>query len=216
MARELQIKTKRLLITPMTETELDEKIQKTPESELRQAYLEMLEGCRREPENRLWYTAWKIQLKKDGTLIGDLCFKGAPVKGTVEWGYGLEQAFWNQGYMTEAARVMLDWAFSQRDVYAVEAETLQENAASQRVLEKLDFKPLGIKGEEGPRFRREKQAAQMSVVYMMLGLCCGMSFGTALGNMSIGMALGIAVGFLLGTVIDDHEKKHRKQVMDGT
>lgn len=216
MARELQIKTKRLLITPMSETELDEKIQKTPEGELRQAYLEMLEGCRREPENRLWYTAWKIQLKKDGTLIGDLCFKGAPVKGTVEWGYGLEQAFWNQGYMTEAARVMLDWAFSQRDVYAVEAETLQENAASQRVLEKLDFKPLGIKGEEGPRFRREKQAAQMSVVYMMLGLCCGMSFGTALGNMSIGMALGIAVGFLLGTVIDDHEKKHRKQVMDGT
>ena len=185
-----------------------------PEGELRQAYTEMLEGCRREPENRLWYTAWKIQLKKDGTLLGDLCFKGAPVKGTVEWGYGLEEAFWNRGYMTEAARVMLDWAFSQRDVYAVEAETLRENAASQRVLEKLEFKPLGINGEEGPRFRREKQAAQMSVVYMMLGLCCGMSFGTALGNMSIGMVLGIAVGFLLGSVIDDHEKKHRKQVMD--
>ena len=214
MARELQIKTKRLLLTPMSENELEQKIQKMPEGELRQAYTEMLEGCRREPENRLWYTAWKIQLKKDGTLLGDLCFKGAPVKGTVEWGYGLEEAFWNQGYMTEAARVMLDWAFSQRDVYAVEAETLRENAASQRVLEKLEFKPLGINGEEGPRFRREKQAAQMSVVYMMLGLCCGMSFGTALGNMSIGMVLGIAVGFLLGSVIDDHEKKHRKQVMD--
>ena len=216
MARELQIKTKRLLLTPMSENELEQRIQKMPEGELRQAYTEMLEGCRREPENRLWYTAWRIQLKKDGTLLGDLCFKGAPVKGTVEWGYGLEEAFWNQGYMTEAARVMLDWAFSQRDVYAVEAETLRENAASQRVLEKLEFKPLGINGEEGPRFRREKQAAQMSVVYMMLGLCCGMSFGTALGNMSIGMVLGIAVGFLLGSVIDDHEKKHRKQVMDGT
>ena len=130
MARELQIKTKRLLLTPMSENELEQRIQKMPEGELRQAYTEMLEGCRREPENRLWYTAWKIQLKKDGTLLGDLCFKGAPVKGTVEWGYGLEEAFWNQGYMTEAARVMLDWAFSQRDVYAVEAETLGETLAA--------------------------------------------------------------------------------------
>ena len=216
MAKEIQIKTKRLLLTPMSEEELEQKIRQMSDGELRKAYGEMLEGCRREPENRLWFTAWKIQLKKDGRLIGDLCFKGAPVKGTVEWGYGLEQAFWNQGYMTEACRVMLDWAFSQRDVYAVEAETLSENAASQRVLEKLDFKPLGVEGEEGPRFRREKQAAQMSVVYMMLGMCCGMSFGTALGNMSIGMVLGIAIGFLLGTVVDDHEKKHRQQVMDGT
>ena len=216
MAREIQIKTKRLLLTPMSEGELEQRIRQMPEGELRQAYKEMLEGCRKEPENWLWYTPWKIQLKTDGTLIGDLCFKGAPVKGTVEWGYGLEQAFWGQGYMTEAARVMLDWAFSQRDVYAVEAETLEENAASQRVLEKLEFKPLGIDGEEGPRFRREKQAAQMSVVYMMLGLCCGMSLGTAAGNMSVGMVLGIAVGYLLGSVVDSVEKKHRQQVVGGT
>ena len=71
MARELQIKTKRLLLTPMSENELEQRIQKMPEGELRQAYTEMLEGCRREPENRLWYTAWKIQLKKDGTLLGE-------------------------------------------------------------------------------------------------------------------------------------------------
>ena len=115
-----------------------------------------------------------------------------------------------------SARVMLDWAFSQKDVYAVEAETLADNIASQRVLTKLDFKPTGTLGEEGPRFRREKQMAHMSVVYMMLGMCCGMSFGTALGNMSIGIVLGIAIGFLLGIVVDDHEKKHRQQVMDGT
>ena len=216
MAREIQIKTKRLLLTPMSEGELEQRIRQMPEGELRQAYKEMLEGCRKEPENWLWYTPWKIQLKTDGTLIGDLCFKGAPVKGTVEWGYGLEQAFWGQGYMTEAARVMLDWAFSQRDVYAVEAETLSENTASQRVLEKLEFKPLGIDGEEGPRFRREKQAAQMSVVYMMLGMCCGMSLGTAAGNMSVGMVLGIAVGYLLGSVVDSVEKKHWQQVVGGT
>ena len=127
-------------------------------------------------------------------MIGDICFKGPQKQGTVEWGYGLEQPYQGMGYMTEAARMLLDWAFSQPDVYAVEAETLSNNAASQRVLEKLEFKPTETKGEEGPRFRREKQAAQMSVVYMMLGM---------------------AVGFLLGTVMDSSEKKHRQQVVNG-
>ena len=117
--------------------------------------------------------------------------------------------------MTEAARVMLDWAFSQKDVYGVEAETLSDNTASQRVLEKLDFQPMEIVGEEGPRFRREKHAAQMSMVYMMLGMCCGMSLGVSAGNMAIGMVLGIAVGFALGSVVDASEKKHRRQVTLG-
>lgn len=215
MGREIVLKTKRLTLTPMPTEELEKKVTKMPEGELRQAYGEMLEGCRREPENRLWYTPWKIRLKEDGTVIGDLCFKGAPVKGTVEWGYGLEEAYWGRGYMTEAAGMMLNWAFSQKDVYAVEAETLSDNMASQRVLEKLAFKPLGVQGEEGPRFRREKQAAQMSMVYMMLGMCCGMSLGVSAGNMSMGMVLGMAVGFMLGTALDSHEKKHRQQVTSG-
>lgn len=215
MAKNILIKTKRLILTPMSREELDKKLQEMPGGELRRAYEEMREGCQREPENWLWYTPWKILLKKDGSLIGDLSFKGPPVKGTVEWGYGLEEAYRGQGYMTEAARVLLDWAFSQKDVYAVEAETLPENAASQRVLEKLDFKPLGVDGAEGPRFRREKQAAQMSVVYMMLGMCCGMSFGSAFGNLSIGMVLGLAMGLLLGSVVDSIERKYRQHVMDG-
>ena len=110
---------------------------------------------------------------------------------------------------------MLDWAFCQKDVYVVEAETLAYNAASQRVLTKLDFKPTGTLGEEGPRFRREKQMAHMSVVYMMLGMCCGMSLGVSTGNMATGMVLGMAVGFMLGTAVDSSEKKHRQQVMTG-
>ena len=55
----------------------------------------------------------------------------------------------------------------------------------------------------------------MSVGYMMLGMCCGISVGTALGKMSIGMVLGMAVGFLLGSVVDSSEKKHRQQVTSG-
>ena len=215
MAKEIKLKTKRLTLTPMLLGELDRKVLLMEEGEERQAYQQMLDGCREKPQDWLWYTPWKITIKQDGTVIGDLCFKGPPEKGTVEWGYGLDEAYWGQGYMTEAARVMLEWAFCQKDVYAVEAETLPDNAPSQRVLTKLDFKPTGSVGEEGPRFRREKQMAQMSVVYMMLGMRCGMSLGVSAGNMSIGMVLGMAVGFALGTAVDSSEKKHRQQVLSG-
>ena len=159
MKKEITMRTKRLLLRPMPVGELEEKIQSMADDELRQAYQEMLDGCRNAPQDWLWYIPWKIILKSEGKVIGDICFKGPQKRGTVEWGYGLEQPYQGMGYMTEAARLLLDWAFSQPDVYAVEAETLSDNAASQRVLEKLEFKPTGIQGEEGPRFRREKQAA---------------------------------------------------------
>lgn len=215
MAKQILLKTKRLILTPTPLAELERKVLTMDDGEDRQAYQQMLDGVKKWPQDWLWYTPRKISMKQDGAAIGDLCFKGAPQKGTVEWGYGLDEAYWGNGYMTEAARVMLDWAFCQKDVYAVEAETLADNIASQRVLTKLDFKPTGTLGEEGPRFRREKQMAQMSVVYMMLGMCCGMSLGVSAGNISIGMLLGMAIGFALGTVVDSCEKKHRQQVMTG-
>ena len=215
MAKEIQLKTKRLILTPTPLVELERKVLLMDDGEDRQAYQQMLDGVRGKPQDWLWYTPWKMTLKQDGAAIGDLCFKGAPQNGAVEWGYGLNEAYWGQGYMTEAARVMLDWAFCQKDVYVVEAETLAYNAASQRVLTKLDFKPTGTLGEEGPRFRREKQMAHMSVVYMMLGMCCGMSLGVSTGNMATGMVLGMAVGFMLGSAVDSSEKKHRQQVMTG-
>lgn len=217
MAKEkgIQLKAKRLILTPIPLVELERKVLLMEDGEEQRAYQQMLDGVRENPQDWLWYTPWKIMLKRDGTAIGDLCFKGPPKKGTVEWGYGLDEAYRGRGYMTEAARVMLDWAFCQKDVYAVEAETLADNFASQRVLTKLDFKPTNTVGEEGPRFRREKQMAQMSVVYMMLGMCCGMSLGVSAGNMTMGMLLGIAVGFLLGTAVDSSEKKHRQQVLEG-
>ena len=215
MAKEIILKTKRLILRPMPLKELEQKILQMAQGEERKAYTQMLEGCRSHPEDWLWYTPWSITLKENGIAIGDICFKGPQHNGAVEWGYGLNEAYQGQGYMTEAARVLLEWAFSQKDVYAVEAETLAENTVSQAVLRKLDFKPTGTVGEEGPRFRREKQMAQMAVVYLSLGLCCGIAVGQSLGNMTIGMLLGMAVGFALGTVIDSGEKKHRQQVLEG-
>lgn len=148
------IKAEELLLDPMSEEELSELIilYKNKDPELSQAYSEMLDGCKRYPEKYLWYTAWRITLKKKGVMVGDVCFKGLPDNGKPEIGYGIIDEYQGNGYATKAVAAICRWAFSQKGVSAIEAETAPDNAASQRVLEKTGFKPTGTVGEEGPRF----------------------------------------------------------------
>ncbi len=115
----------------------------------------MLEGCLEHPDQWDWYAMWMIE-KKDGTHIGDLCFKGLEPNGTAEIGYGILEEYQGQGYATEAVRGALNWAFDHPGVTAIEAETEPENKASQRVLEKCGFLPNGVFGKEGPRFTLQK------------------------------------------------------------
>ena len=210
------LKTKRLAITPMTEAELERKIEETAEPELAAAYGEMLSDCRREPENRLWYTAWKMALKTaPGTAIGDLCFKGPPEKGGVEIGYGMEPGYEGQGYMTEAVDAAALWAMSQKDVYTVFAETAPDNVASQRVLEKAGFKPCtgeNAVGEEGPRFRRDLEKPSYMALYMCIGMSIGLSLGAALDSVGVGLSIGLCLGVALGAALDRSERKHRREV----
>ena len=74
--------------------------------------------------------------------------------GSVEIGYGITEENQGKGYATEAVEAVLDWALNQSGIRQVEAETEWENRKSQRVLEKCGFSPLGIIGDEGPRFYR--------------------------------------------------------------
>ena len=72
----------------------------------------------------------------------------------MEVGYGITEENQGKGYATEAVEAVLDWALNQSGIRQVEAETEWENRKSQRVLEKCGFSPLGIIGDEGPRFYR--------------------------------------------------------------
>ena len=63
-------------------------------------------------------------------------------------GYCFAEASWGQGYATEAARALLDWAFGTFDLNRVQAETDTRNLASARVLEKLGFVREGTLRED--------------------------------------------------------------------
>ena len=145
------IKTNRLTLRPATDDELRKIIAEEPEKELKKAYGEMLAGCLAEPEKRVWYAPWLLELS-DGTRIGDLCFKGLSDRGVTEIGYGLLPEYFGHGYATEAVTAAVAWACAQPGVTRIEAEAEATNSPSLRVLEKTGFVPTGDYGEEGPRF----------------------------------------------------------------
>ena len=142
-------------------------------------------------------------------MIGDLCFKGPPVQGEVEIGYGIDEAYRRRGYAAEAVEAAVDWAFSQEGVYFVMAETEPGNIASQDLLKKLKFISAGI-GEEGPRFERERPESAWMAVGMCLGMSAGMSLGSAFDKLSTGMCLGMGFGLMLGALLDSADRKKRE------
>ena len=51
-AQNICLPTKRLLLEPMTDEETVALIKQSDSEEMRQAYSEMLEGCKQDPENK--------------------------------------------------------------------------------------------------------------------------------------------------------------------
>ena len=207
--KKFEIKTERLTLRPMSDGEMQALMERIDSDELRAAYGEMLNGCQRDPEHRIWYAPWKMTLKDGQTHIGELGFKGPVKNHTVEIGYGVQPDHAGSGYASEALQAMTQWAFSQKDVVFVEAETAPDNKASQRVLEKRGFVPDGI-GEEGPRFVLERPLTNWSSIYMLFGIAIGMSIGQMHGQILWGMAIGISLGVLIGMLQARSEKKSRE------
>lgn len=95
----------------------------------------LYEQAEQHKDNYLFYTNWQIILKSENISIGSACFKGNSDKnGEVEIGYGINESFRCNGYMTEAIKEILKWALNQTDVKSVIAETEKDNAASHKVM----------------------------------------------------------------------------------
>jgi [ribosomal protein S5]-alanine N-acetyltransferase len=76
--------------------------------------------------------------KSENTLIGNVSLKIIPdATGSLEIGYSIVPSYQQQGYASEAARAMVDWAFCQPGVQKVTAGCDVDNIGSKRVLEKI-------------------------------------------------------------------------------
>ena len=149
----MRVETERMYLYPLRDEEMRLVIEKESDPEMKQAYMEMLEGSLSNSDKRIWYAIWNMELKDEsGIIVGDFCFKGLSDDGVIEIGYGLKEEYRHHGYMTEAVKVITEWALSQESVKQVEAETDAGNIDSQKVLFQSGFVSNGKVGEEGPRF----------------------------------------------------------------
>lgn len=100
-----------------------------------------------------WYEAlwndrtgmwWGISLKGEKDLIGACGYNNYEEQHQkAELGYWLIPGFWGKGYATEALRPVLEFGFDQMQLQRIEAFVEKGNRASNRLLEKLDFKYEG-------------------------------------------------------------------------
>lgn len=103
-------------------------------------YIQMLAD---EPAMLGW-GMWLVVHAADRVVIGDVGFKGrSEGADTVDIGYSIVPAYRNQGYASEAAQMLIDWAFAQPGIERVIATCLPTNAPSIRVLEKLGMQRTG-------------------------------------------------------------------------
>lgn len=107
--------------------------------------LKMLE---KNPQVLRW--GMHLFLKKDeNKIIGNGGFKGvADEQGMVEIGYAISPLYENQGLATEAARGMIDYAFSWSPIKMVDAHTLAEENASVKILQKCGMTRIAEKHDD--------------------------------------------------------------------
>ncbi len=95
----------------------------------------------REDPSLVGWAGWMFILKNENALVGDGGFKGKPDSdGAVEIGYAIVPDYRRRGVATEAARGLIDWAFSHTEVRRVRVETLEDSPASMAVPKKLGMR----------------------------------------------------------------------------
>src|SRR5688572_16521432 len=87
---------------------------------------------------------WGIALRPDDTLVGTVTlFHPDFLHRRAEIGYALGRAQWGHGYMQEALKAVLNYAFTVLNFHRIEADVDPRNAASIRTLERLGFQREG-------------------------------------------------------------------------
>ena len=87
---------------------------------------------------------WGINLKERAGIIGTIGFNNFTKNHRANIGFDLQHDFWNKGYTSEALQAVTKFGFQQLDINRIEAEVMQGNTGSEKLLEKSGFKFEGI------------------------------------------------------------------------
>ncbi len=96
-------------------------------------------------KNKNYYA---IILKENNKLIGSISYRINENKN-LELGYSLNINYWNNGYITESARKMIEYLFLNTKYESIYAKVISYNISSNKVLKKLNFDFLETKKNAG-------------------------------------------------------------------
>ncbi|HEX2945572.1 MAG TPA: GNAT family N-acetyltransferase [Clostridia bacterium] len=92
-----------------------------------------------QPEARCQHR-WILVKKDDGTKIGTCGFHCWDKEiGTCDVGYDLKTVYWGKGYMNEAMKAIISFAFSEMKIRRINACIYPDNHRSASLAEKLGF-----------------------------------------------------------------------------
>jgi ribosomal-protein-alanine N-acetyltransferase len=100
------------------------------------------------------YGLFSVILKANGSLIGDCGLELMDMDGVqvAELGYDFRSDYWNQGFATEAATAVRDYAFQVLGLPQLVSLIRVGNSASRRVAEKLGMQYLNEFTRYGHRY----------------------------------------------------------------
>ncbi|MGS2739693.1 GNAT family N-acetyltransferase [Sinomicrobium sp. M5D2P17] len=116
------------------------KFVKRPKAESKEKALEFIEKINFGTDHKTFYY-WCISIKGDPTMMGSIClWNFSKDRKIAEVGYDLSSEFQGKGFMSEALKSIIEFAFNNLGVEVIEAYTHRKNNSSKTLLERNNFK----------------------------------------------------------------------------
>lgn len=155
---------------------------------------------------------WTIKLKKEDTEIGWVSFEGEKAAGTIPISIELENLYRNQGFGTEALRIITDWAFLHKNIYEVTTSTDHENDSYIFALEKAGY--IYRRVEDGKEiYSIQKPKSSWLGLYICIGIVIGLIFAVIFPNPFAAFIIGLVPCILAGTKMDLDSKHDKEKVL---
>jgi RimJ/RimL family protein N-acetyltransferase len=148
---DIQLETPRLFLRLMQSSDLDDLLKIFGDPKVMASFgvapfnHEQMEGWMQrniDHQKLHGYGLFSVILKSEGLLIGDCGLEHMKVDGELatELGYDFRSDYWNQGFATEAATALRDYAFNVLDLPRLISLIRVGNEASKRVSEKIGMR----------------------------------------------------------------------------
>lgn len=97
-----------------------------------------------------------VTSKPDDSLVGAIGLMSIVTDHQAELGYWVGKPYWNEGFCTEAAEVVLRYAFAELDLLRVHAIHFSRNPASGKVMRKLGMRHEGTRRQHVRRWGKSE------------------------------------------------------------